>query len=61
MAELLEINLNSKYILISKKPLTDKDYENIARAWDLFQQQEGPALLGIDGTEYELVERKKEE
>ena len=59
MTELLEIDLDSKYILLVKKSLTEEELEGIKEAWKLFVAFSVPALFIIDGEEYELV-RKEE-
>jgi len=59
MSEFVEIDFDSKYMLISKKPLSPGEHEHILYVWRDFVKLESPALLVVDGTEFELI--KKEE
>lgn len=55
MAEIFEIDLDSKYVIVSEEPLTGEDEDRILKAWGDFITMGGPALLVIDGTKYEFV------
>ena len=55
MAEVFEVDLDSKYVIVSKNPLTKEDYDRIIKAWEDFVNLPGPALFIIDGAEYEFV------
>lgn len=59
MAEIFEINLDSKHVIVSKNPLTKEDYDRIIKAWEDFVSLPGPALFIVDGTEYELVVKEE--
>jgi len=58
MAGIFEIDLDSKHVIVSKKPLTKEDYDRIIKAWEDFVNLPGPALFIIDGTEYEFVAKE---
>ena len=61
MAEIFEIDLDSKYVLVSKNPLSKEDYDRIIESWAEFVGAESPVLFIIDGTEYEFVVKAEDE
>jgi len=59
MAEFVEIDFDSRYVLISKKPLDPGLHEYILATWNNFTNTKTPTLLVIDGTQFELVKKEK--
>lgn len=59
MSELLEIDFDSRYMLVCRKSLSREEMCNIMRSWEEFIKMRTPALLVINGEEFELVEREE--
>jgi len=55
MAEFVEIDFGSKYVLRCKKSLSEEEKSNLMQVWRNFVEMPTPTLLLIDGEEFELV------